>query len=695
MSKRLVALLAGIAMLSTAVLAQSAKAAPAPPKSEMIYFVMLDRFANGDTSNDFGSAGSNAQVWQSGLLKSDSGYYHGGDIKGVSNQIPYIKNLGFTAIWVTPIVRQNTTQGGSAAYHGYWGLGFDQVDSHLGTMQDWKDFVNAAHAAGLKVILDIVINHTGDIIKYGTGNYSYESSTTAPYKTSTGTVFDPKTVAGLSTFPTLSPTVSFTKRPYVESWATNIKSPSWLNNVVNYHNRGDSTWSGESVQWGDFYGLDDLFTESPAVVNGFTSVYQNWINNTGVDGFRIDTAKHVNEAFWKSFLPAMRSAASSTGKSNFPMWGEVWDGNVYNTSYWIKNAGYNEVLDFPFQGRALDFVNNRNSWAMASLFNDDDLYVTENTTANNLGTFLGNHDMGRVGLFLSQATTNTTTMLSRDKLAHALMFGVRGNPIVYYGDEFGLRGTGGDKASRQDLFATQVSSWRTEPRIGGTSIGTKSSFDTTNPLQATIRSLTSLRANNSAFSTGPKVVRISDAGLLIISSIDPITRIEHIAMFNTNSATATATASLSTSSPKWTLLTGTGTVTSSLKVATMKPTAFGYGFFKASIPVPTPSSVAVTMNSPTTNNNDSSLITLSARVTGSEYNSVEFFVQTSAGGAWQSLGADDMPTVNDGSGTQAGLYRAMPLKSQFAKGATLNFRAVVTGVGGVTSTSPTVSYTNN
>ena len=695
MVKRLIALLAGLALLLTGVISQSAKAAVIVPKSEMIYFVMLDRFANGDTSNDFGSAGSSAPLYQTGLLRTDSGYYHGGDIKGLASQIAYIKNLGFTAIWVTPIVRQNTTQGGSAAYHGYWGLGFDQVDSHLGTMQDWKDFVTAAHTAGLKVILDIVVNHTGDIVKYGTGNYSYTSSTTAPYKTASGAIFDPKTVAGLNTFPALSATTSFTKQPYVDSWATNAKSPSWLNNVVNYHNRGDSTWSGESVQWGDFYGLDDLFTESPTVVNGFISTYQNWIANTGVDGFRIDTAKHVNEAFWKSFLPAMRTTASSSGKASFPMWAEVWDGNVYNTSYWIKNAGMNEVLDFPFQGRALDFVNNRNSSAMSSLFNDDDLYVTANTSANNLGTFLGNHDMGRVGLFISQGTTNTTTMLSRDKLAHALMFGIRGNPIVYYGDEFGLRGSGGDKASRQDLFATQVSAWKTEPRIGGTAISTKSSFATTNPMQGVIKALATMRANNPAFSTGPKVIRISDAGILIVSSIDPTTNIEHIAMFNTNTTTVTATAALSASGPKWTLLTGTGTVTSSLKVATMKPTAYGYGFFKASVPVPTPSSVSVAMNSPVTNSGDSSLITLSARVTGSEYNTVEFFVQTSPGGAWQSLGADDVPTIGDTSGTLAGQYRAMPLKSQFAKGASLSFKAVVTGVGGKTATSPTVTYTNN
>ncbi|NBU31559.1 MAG: hypothetical protein EBS36_00065 [Actinobacteria bacterium] len=694
MKKRVIGLLISVALLATGAVIGNAEAAPAPTKSEMIYFVMLDRFANGNTSNDRGTAPTTSSASQSGFLPTDSGYYHGGDIKGLNNQIPYIKGLGFTAIWVTPIVRQNTVQGGSSAYHGYWGLGFDQVDAHLGSLQDWKDFVNAAHANGLKVILDIVVNHTGDIIKYGTGNYSYESSATAPYKTSTGVIFNPTTVAGLNTFPTLSPTVSFTKKPYVDSGQTSAKSPSWLNNVVNYHNRGDSTWSGESVQWGDFYGLDDLFTESPTVVNGWISVYQNWISSTGVDGFRIDTAKHVNEAFWRSFLPAMRATAAANGNSSFPMWGEVYDGNPLNTSYWIKNAGWNEVLDFPFQGKALDFIRNKNSSAMSSLLNDDDLYVTANSGPDNLGTFLGNHDMGRIGSFIAQGITSTTTMLSQDKLIHALMFGIRGNPIVYYGDEFGLRG-GNDKAARQDLFATQVSAWRTEPRIGGTAIGTKSSFETTNPLQTTLRSLTSLRANNPAFSTGPQVVRIADAGLLIISSLDPSTNIEHIAMFNTNPTTATATAVTSTSGAKWQLLTGTGTVTSALKVATMKPTGYGYGFFKSSIPVPTPSSISVAMNVPTSYSADSSLIGLSARVTGCEYNTVEFFVQSSPNGTWQSLGSDDTPTTSNSQGIASGLYRAMPLKSQFAKGATLNFRAVVTGVGGVTATSPVVTFVNN
>ena len=677
-----------------AVFGSRAQGAPITPTSEMIYFVMLDRFANGDSTNDAGSAGFSANVNQTGFLPSDPGYFHGGDIKGLTNQVGYIKSLGFTAIWVTPIVRQNTVQGGSAAYHGYWGLGFDQVDSHFGTMQDWKTFVATAHSSGLKVILDIVVNHTGDIIKYGTGNYSYTSSTTAPYKDANGIVFNPVTVAGLYTFPKLSSTTSFSKKPYVDSWQSSAKSPTWLNDVTNYHNRGDSTWSGESVQWGDFYGLDDLFTESPTVVNGWIGVFQKWITDTGIDGFRIDTAKHVNEAFWRSFLPAMRAAAASAGKSNFPMWGEVYDGNPVGTSYWIKNAGWNQVLDFPFQSRVTSFVINGDSNNITALLNDDDLYTTATTNAKNLGTFLGNHDMGRIGSFLSQQNMTAASVLAQDKLAHALLFGLRGNPIVYYGDEFGLKG-GNDKAARQDLFATQVSAWKTETRIGGSPIGIKSSFVTSNTLQATMRTLTSLRTNYPVFASGPLVVRYAADGLVVVSRLDTNTSTEYLAVFNSNGISKRVPVVHSTVGATWKLLAGTGSVSTSRSVTTVQANAYGFGFFKASKALATPTGVSVTLNTPNTYSGDSSLIALSASVAGSAFNTVEFFVQTSANGAWQSLGTDDSPTAALLNGVSSGLYRVMPTKAQFTKGANLNFKAVVTGINGVTATSSTVGYLNN
>ena len=140
-----------------------------PLAGESIYFVMTDRFANGDTKNDQG--GLTGSRTQTGFDPSDKAYFHGGDFKGLTEHLKYIQQLGFTSIWITPPVKNQYVQGSSAAYHGYWGVDFSTIDPHLGTEADFKNFVSAAHQLGLKVIVDIVVNHTADVIKYSVGKY--------------------------------------------------------------------------------------------------------------------------------------------------------------------------------------------------------------------------------------------------------------------------------------------------------------------------------------------------------------------------------------------------------------------------------------------------------------------------------------------------------------------------------------------
>ena len=139
-----------------------------PPEDDVIYLIMPDRFANGDPANDRG--GATGDRMQTGYDPADKAFWHGGDLKGLTAKLDYIQGLGVTAIWLTPVFRNQVTQGAgktaSAGYHGYWGLDFTNVDPHLGTKQDYKAFVDAAHARGMKVYFDIVVNHTGDIIKY-------------------------------------------------------------------------------------------------------------------------------------------------------------------------------------------------------------------------------------------------------------------------------------------------------------------------------------------------------------------------------------------------------------------------------------------------------------------------------------------------------------------------------------------------
>src|SRR5262249_1202049 len=275
--------------------------------SQRIYFVMPDRYANGDPANDRGGLTGPRTI--TGFDPSDRAYYHGGDLRGLGANLKRVKDLGFTAIWVTPVVTQDPYENGSAAYHGYWGLDFTSVDPHLGTDQDFTSFVDAAHALGLKVYLDVVVNHTADVIEL-TGGASYSD---VPYRDCHGKRFDPARYATPKRFPCLM-AANMPQGPLLLPGDEHKKKPAWLNDPLNYHDRGNidfGSCSPQCFEQGDFFGLDDLFTEKPNVMNGLAQVYASWITRFHVDGFRVDTAKHVNAAFFRSWVPKIPAAAAS------------------------------------------------------------------------------------------------------------------------------------------------------------------------------------------------------------------------------------------------------------------------------------------------------------------------------------------------------------------------------------------------
>ncbi|RZM35881.1 MAG: alpha-amylase, partial [Sphingomonas sp.] len=162
--------------LTAALLLTVAGSATAPieqvraraPEDEVIYFVLPDRFDNGDPANDRG--GRTGDRLQTGYDPTSKGFYHGGDLKGLTNRLDYIQALGATAIWLAPIFKNKAVQGAagheSAGYHGYWITDFTTVDPHFGTEAEFKTLVDAAHARGMKVYLDIIANHTADVIQY-------------------------------------------------------------------------------------------------------------------------------------------------------------------------------------------------------------------------------------------------------------------------------------------------------------------------------------------------------------------------------------------------------------------------------------------------------------------------------------------------------------------------------------------------
>ena len=194
------------------------------------------------------------------------------------------------------------------------------------------------------------------MIAYTENRYTYVSKDTEPFRTASGTPFDDRDYAGTNTFPALDAQVELpaharTSRPGIES-----KTPAWLNDLTLYHNRGDTTFVGEDSLYGDFFGLDDLFTEHPRVVDGMIDIYETWIRDMRIDGFRIDTMKHVNDEFWQKFSPAVLQYAKDVGKPDFFMFGEVADGTRPLTSHYTTHNQVQSVLDFPFQEAARAWV---------------------------------------------------------------------------------------------------------------------------------------------------------------------------------------------------------------------------------------------------------------------------------------------------------------------------------------------------
>ena len=169
----------------------------------------------------------------------------------------------------------------------------------------------------MKVFFDIITNHTADVIHYDEGAApAYVSKDREPYKDGLRhAVRRPRLRRRRARFPPLSASVCFPYHPFVPGRRADRQGPAWLNDVERYHNRGNTTFTGENSLYGDFFGLDDLFTEQPQVVSGMTEIYEKWIGDFSIDGFRIDTMKHVNDEFWQQFLPDVLDYAHAPGQA--------------------------------------------------------------------------------------------------------------------------------------------------------------------------------------------------------------------------------------------------------------------------------------------------------------------------------------------------------------------------------------------
>lgn len=335
---------------------------------DVLYMIMIDRFQNGDPSND------------ADVVRGDPRAFHGGDLAGVLQRLDYLQALGVSAVWISPVY-PNPPRG----YHGYWPLELRGVDGRFGTLETLRKVVASAHARGIKVLLDVIVNHT------------------AP------------------------------EHP----WRRDPERRDW------YHNRGDIRNWGDAteVEQGDLFGLPDLNTEHPEVAAYLLETAGWWLREAGVDGFRLDTVKHVPRAFWTGFSRAARAA-----RPDAFLVGEVFDANPRVLAGYL-DTGLDALLDFPLQAAITQtFAQHQGLFPVRSA-----LAMRERAFADprQLGVMVDNHDLPR---FLYQAgfDRNPDRALARLRAALTFALTVPGLPVVYYGTETGMTG-GPDPYNRGDM----------------------------------------------------------------------------------------------------------------------------------------------------------------------------------------------------------------------------------------------------
>lgn len=372
---------------------------------DIIYLIMPDRFANGDPSND------DPAISHGLFNRQKSRYYHGGDLQGIIDHLPYLKDLGVTALWINPVydnvnrLNEHERYGGEGItdYHGYGAVDFYGVDEHLGTLAKFRELVDAAHRQGLKVIQDQVANHTGPYHPWvqDPPTPTWFHGTAAHHIANTWqttTLIDPHATAEL-------------RAPTLDGWFINI--------------------------------LPDLNQDDQEVARYLIQNTLWWVGAAGLDGIRQDTLPYVPRRFWRDWMAAI--------KREYPdlrVVGEVFDGDPALTSFFQGgqtrfdgvDSGVDTVFDFPA------FFNLRHAFAegkplreLAATTAHDYLYPNPSL----LVTFLGLHDVGR---FMSDTGATAQGL----DLAFTFLMTARGIPMIYYGDEIGMRG-GGDPDNRRDF----------------------------------------------------------------------------------------------------------------------------------------------------------------------------------------------------------------------------------------------------
>lgn len=360
---------------------------------DVMYLIMTDRFADGDAGND--NPGNGSAPVNRALPRG----WHGGDLRGIQDHLAYLKQLGVTTIWTTPVYDNGATP---ESYHGYGAVNMYAVDPHFGTLTDYQQMVAAAHAQGLKVVLDTVPNHVGP----------------------------------------MSP------------WAKDPPAPDWFHGTLAHHfaaegdfraipNPHSTPLARHAVTQGWFANmLPDLNQENPLVAQYLIQNAMWWVQSANLDGLRLDTFPFVERAFWQQFHAALHAA--------FPQLttvGEIFNRDPVITSYFAGGATHRGIdtglytpFDFPTMFALRDvLIHGAPASELNDILGDDWLYPHP----QRLVVFEGNHDTER---FLSEPGATPQAL----KLAFAVLATTRGMVQIYSGDEIAMRG-GKDPDNRHDF----------------------------------------------------------------------------------------------------------------------------------------------------------------------------------------------------------------------------------------------------
>ena len=421
-------------------------------RDAIIYQVITDRFDDAEPTNN------NAQ----GAYGPTSPWLvHGGDLAGIEGRLDYLAGLGINALWISPVVLNAWGR-----FHGYHAQDFHSISPQQGGLESLASLIDASHARGLRIIVDVVTNHMADL-----------STSISP---------------GWPDFQDPSDYVLIWRRSDV------LPAPPF-DRLDWYHNHGRiGRYEDPEQILGELSGLDDLRTEVPEVRDALVDAHAWLIEDLGVDGFRIDTVKHVELDFWQEWPGRIRARADGAGVEHFFQFGEVLDGSDARCGRYTGTMGggpfaLDSVLAYPLYYTLNDvFVWDGPTAQIRDRWNALEHYAPQ--SQERLVTFLDNHDQPR---FLSRDRAGGAR--ARLEIASAFLLTARGIPTLYYGTEQGFDG-GADPDNREDLFDGQFES--------GPSTG--DNFDMASPLYRWIRRLAHLRQDLETLRRGTTTVRTSD-----------------------------------------------------------------------------------------------------------------------------------------------------------------------------------------